>query len=183
MFVPGACSATDVRTLRMKDLMHYERYVNDRFATSAPPAVSSEYLPETGGSSVLLWRRVPTDHLEVYGIDDEVREQMMAALTLDDAFLLPVHPLDYPNWPEASLVPRGSFEVSASYRTVWYRAEAEDSLGAVAEPDEALMIKLHLAAPLPGIPGDRRLTAERVETSSATRWRSKRCRTPARQLG
>jgi hypothetical protein len=77
---------------------------------------------------------------------------------VDGSYLLPLHPLAEKHHQRASLVQSGSISFSASYRTVFYTPEAGGPLHGFVEDNQALMLKLHLAEPLPGIAGDRRLT-------------------------
>ena len=147
----------------MKNLLHFEQYVNDRFGTSDPPGIAESLLPENGSVVPLHWRKVPADSVSVFSTGSPMAEQLVSDLSRDGEFLIPVHPLDEDKWPRESLVGGGAFQVTSSYRTVAYAPREGDLLGASIPDDHTLMIKLHLEEPLPGIPGDRRLTRDKVE--------------------
>lgn len=147
----------------MKSLLHFEQYVNDRFGTSDPPGIAESLLPENGSVVPLHWRKVPVDSVSVFSTGSHMAEQLVAELRRNGEFLIPVHPLDEGKWPRESLVNGGAFQVTSSYRTVAYAPSEGDLLSASIPDNHTLMIKLHLEEPLPGIPGDRRLTRDKVE--------------------
>lgn len=148
----------------MHDLVHCEQWINDRRHTSAAPDIAEHLLPESGQAGRLAWRRLPRAAVETFALDDMLHTAILQSLSRGDDFLMPVHPLEEQRYPSRELVFSGRIRVSASYRTVFYEPEAGGPLsdwdpGA----DRTLMLKLHLQAPLPGIPGDRRLTRDKVE--------------------
>jgi len=147
----------------MNSLLHYEQHVNDRFGTSKPPEIAKSLLPETGALVPLYWRTVPAESVSVFSTGSLQAEILAASLLRNDQFLIPVHPLDESKWPRESLHANGAFHVTSSYRTVAYVPETRDPLAECVSGDQTLMIKLHLEEPLPGIPGDRRLTHDKVE--------------------
>jgi hypothetical protein len=147
----------------IRDLQYYEQRVNDRFGTSSAPPVDAAMLPEAGRRHPLKWRRLPRDGVEIFSDHSRAARAAVAATVDDQSVYLPVHPLEEDRWPHELLIDSGTISISASYRTVFFEPEPGGMLAGVAGPDEALMIKLHLEVPLPGIAGDRRLNRARVE--------------------
>ena len=150
-------------SLRARSLLHFEQRVNDRDRTSKAPAIDSELLPEAGKRRPLAWRRIPAGQLEVFHTSDELAREALAQLRGGEDILVPVHPLSEYRFEQEGLLYAGFMQVSASYRTIFYEPEAGGPFHGWVPPGQALSIKLHLDEPLPGIPGDRRLTRDKVE--------------------
>ena len=144
-------------------LIHYEQFVNDRLDTSPPPAIAREFLPESGNAVPLPWKRVPYDSTSVVCRDKELYSAFERDLLDDGHLMVPVHPLEVDRFSSNEIVYSGTIRFSASYRTVFYFPEAGGPLSASTPADKSLMLKLHLDEPLPGIPGDRRLTRSIIE--------------------
>lgn len=148
----------------MQDLVHCEQWINDRLHTSAAPDIAAHLLPESGAAGRLAWRRLPLEKVETFAIDDGLHAAVLAGLSRGSTFLMPVHPLEESRFPDRELEFSGRIRVSASYRTVFYEPDPGGPLSDFSPgPGRTLMLKLHLQAPLPGIPGDRRLTRDKVE--------------------
>jgi hypothetical protein len=146
------------------DLIHFEQCVNDRQLTSDAPDIARHLLPEGGAACRLAWRRLPRQAVDTFAIDESIHSAVASGLVRDDIFLMPVHPLEEERYAADELEFSGRMRVSASYRTVFYEPEPGGPLyGWSPQPGQSLMLKLHLQAPLPGIPGDRRLTRDKVE--------------------
>jgi hypothetical protein len=143
-------------------LKYYEQRVNNRFGTSSAPAIDASLLPETASDHRLKWRRIPLADVAVYEDGSGIATEVASALTQDDCVLVPIHPIEADRWPGESFVESGVVQVSASYRTMFFEPDADGLLTGVAGPEAALMMKLHLERPLPGIPGDRRLSRQIV---------------------
>ena len=146
----------------MRDLKYYEQKVNNRFGTSAAPAIDASLLPETATDRRLAWREVPLDKAEVHADGSGIAAKVAAALTRDNGILVPIHPVEADRWPGERFVESGAIQVSASYRTVFFEPDSGGLLAGVAGPEDVLMMKLHLERPLPAIPGDRRLSRQIV---------------------
>jgi hypothetical protein len=144
-------------------LMHYEQFVNDRLDTSPAPAIAPEFLPESGKAVPLAWKRVPCDSASVVCRDKDLYSRFERDLLDDGQLMIPVHPLEVDRFPSAEIVYSGTIRFSASYRTVFYYPEAGGPLSTWIPDGRLLMLKLHLEEPLPGIPGDRRLTRSIIE--------------------
>lgn len=140
------------------ELLHYEQFVNDRLDTSPPPAIEERYLPENGSVVPLAWRLVPHSKASIFCIDDNLRRVMESELSHGDKRMVPIHPLEERRFSPTELVYSGKIGFSASYRTVFYAPDTHSPLSGWCPRDKTLMLKLHLETPLPGIPGDRRLT-------------------------
>lgn len=147
----------------MRDLKYFEQHVNERFGTAAAPPLAAAMLPEASARHPLKWRRVPRAAVAVFGDDSGLARAVAAATTVDDDVYMPVHPLEESRWPGQPLISSGFISISASYRTVFFEPEPGGLLAGVVDDERALMIKLHLEVPLPGIHGDRRLDVARVE--------------------
>ena len=146
-----------------KNLRHYEQQVNDRFMTSLPPAIDERLLPENARSLPLAWRRIPLNEIEAFSARRDGIEPMLPWLTDDGSVMMPVHPLSEYRYGTDELTYSGHIQFSASYRTVFFEPEAGGILQGWTPPGQSLMIKLGLDEPLPGIPGDRRLTRDKIE--------------------
>lgn len=144
-------------------LLHFEQFVNDRFGTSSAPEIAQSLLPESGAILPLSWRRAAIGSVDIFSTGSLVAQRVATALQRDGYVMIPVHPLDEDKWSGEPLVAAGRFQASASYRTVAYVPGDDDPLKGCVADDQLLMLKLHLDAPLPGIPGDRRLTRDKVE--------------------
>jgi hypothetical protein len=144
-------------------LLHFEQNVNDRRRTSSAPAIDPALLPEAGGSRPLAWRRVDRSATELF-LSGDPRAASAAEQMMDGGSIyLPVHPLAEHRYEGDGLVRSGQIRISASYRTVFFEPERNGLFDRWVPPDQVLMIKLHLDEPLPGIPGDRRLTRDKIE--------------------
>lgn len=144
-------------------LLHFEQRVNDRRRTSSAPAIDPQLLPEAGGSRPLAWRPLRRADAELFTSAHPRAASAAAQLIVDDRLYLPVHPLAEARYDERQLVRSGSIRISASYRTVFFEPEPGGLFDRWVPPGDVLMLKLHLEEPLPGIPGDRRLTRDKVE--------------------
>lgn len=146
------------------DLIHFEQSVNDRHQTSAAPDIVDHLLPEGETACRLAWLRLPRTTVETFALRDDLHSAVLDGLVRGDSFLMPVHPLEESRYGNHELEYSGRIRISASYRTVFYEPDAGGPLcGWSPGRDQTLMFKLHLQAPLPGIPGDRRLTRDKVE--------------------
>jgi len=154
---------TDRKTLQLGKLRHYEQQVNDRHATSSADNLEGFMRPENGATLPLAWRRVPCSEASLFVSSAYERQAVETELTREGALLIPVHPLHESDYAGESLVYSGTQSFSASYRTVFYKPDADGPFASWIGDDEVMMIKLHLAEPLAGIPGDRRLTRDKVE--------------------
>lgn len=150
-------------TAALKHLRHYEQQVNDRFMTSQPPAIDERLLPENARSLPLAWRRIPMNSIETFASTRGGIEPLLPSLTDDGSVMMPVHPLSEYRYGTDELTYSGHIQFSASYRTVFYEPEAGGILQDWIPSGQSLMIKLGLDEPLPGIPGDRRLTRDKIE--------------------
>ncbi len=150
-------------TVAPKHLRHYEQQVNDRFMTSQPPAIDERLLPENARSLPLAWRRIPMNDIEAFSSTCAGIQPILPFLTDDGFVMMPVHPLSEYRYRTDELTYSGHIQFSASYRTVFYEPEAGGILRDWTPPGQSLMIKLGLDEPLPGIPGDRRLTRDKIE--------------------
>jgi len=147
----------------MRDLKYFEQNVNNRFGTSAAPAIDESLLPETATDHRLQWRKVPDGDVTILDDGSDIAGQLRSALHRDGRVLLPIHPLEADRWPDEEFVESGTVSASASYRTMFFEPQPGGLLSGVANPGMALMMKLHLERPLPGIPGDRRLSRQIVQ--------------------
>lgn len=146
-----------------RSLLHFEQRVNDRDRTSRAPAIDPSLLPEAGARRRLAWRRVPARDVTVFQTSAGHAATALEQLRDGDGFLMPVHPLAEHRFEKEGLVRSGYLHVTASYRTVQFEPEEGGPFYGWIPAGEVLAIKLHLDEPLPGIPGDRRLTQEKVE--------------------
>ena len=144
----------------MHDLKYYEQKVNNRFGTSAAPPIESSMVPETARPHALPWRRIPATMLAVFDDGSDDARAVIEALRQEDTVLVPVHPLETDRWPGETFVESGFVSVSASYRTMFFEPETGGVLDSVPGGPGALMMKLHLERPLPGIHGDRRISPQ-----------------------
>ena len=144
-------------------LSYYEQQVNDREATSPAPKIDKRLLPESGVMHPLAWRKIPRRNVEIFSTTSKSIEPVLPSLLLDSFVLMPIHPLSEHRYSAEELVYSGKIQFSASYRTVFYEPEPEGILGNWIPNGMTLMLKLSLEEPLPGIPGDRRLTRDKVE--------------------
>ena len=140
------------------ELLHYEQFVNDRLDTSSPPDIEERYLPEYGHAVPLAWRLVAPADASVFCTDDNVRRVIESEFRHGNKQMIPIHPLEESRISSDELVYSGKIRFSASYRTVFYEPDSNSPLSGWCPQDKTLMLKLHLEEPLPGIPGDRRLT-------------------------
>ena len=147
----------------LKHLRHYEQQVNDRFMTSQPPAIDERLLPENARSLPLAWRKIPMNSIEAFSSTRGDIQPILPFLTDDGSVMMPVHPLSEYRYGADELTYSGHIQFSASYRTVFYEPEAGGILRDWIPSGHSLMIKLGLDEPLPGIPGDRRLTRDKIE--------------------
>jgi hypothetical protein len=111
----------------------------------------------------LAWRRVPIDKVEAFSSNSTGIQPILPFLTDDGFVMMPVHPLSEYRYGTDELTYSGHIQFSASYRTVFYEPEAGGILRDWTPSGQSLMIKLGLDEPLPGIPGDRRLTRDKIE--------------------
>jgi hypothetical protein len=146
-----------------KHLRHYEQQVNDRFMTSQPPAIDKRLLPENASRIPLAWRKTPINDIEVFSSTRGAIEPLLPFLADDGSVMMPVHPLSEYRYQADELTRSGHIQFSASYRTVFFEPEAGGVLQDWTPSGQTLMIKLGLDEPLPGIPGDRRLTRDKIE--------------------
>lgn len=146
-----------------KSLKHYEQQVNDRHMTSQAPAIDDRLLPENARSLPLAWRRVPVSAVETFLSEYGSVQPTMPRLMDEVAAMMPVHPLSEYRYDKDELTYSGHIQFSASYRTVFFSPETGGILDDWIPAGKVLMIKLGLDEPLPGIPGDRRLTRDKVE--------------------
>ncbi len=144
----------------MGDLKYFEQHVNNRFGTSAAPAIDASLLPETASDHRLQWRRIPDGELTIFDDGSDIAGRVRSELHRDGYVLLPVHPLEADRWPNEEFVVSGTVSASASYRTMFFEPEPGGLLSAAASPETALMLKLHLERALPGILGDRRISRQ-----------------------
>ena len=152
-----------VTVVEIPDLVHLEQSVNERLLSDPPPDVAPELLPEAGTWRPLAWARVPSEEIDVVSDEGHGEDSLVEALDGGDGTtLFPLHPLVEKFYPAAATVRKGRFAVSASYRTVFFEPDAGCPLARLVPSGQALMIKLHLEEPLPGISGDRRLTPGKV---------------------
>ena len=142
-------------------LRYYEQRVNDRFGTAPAPASLGDLLPERGARFPLHW--LPCSRDDVWHFATDPAMDRIDQLADGDHIHVPVHPLSVDRLSEAGLVKSGQISFSASYRTAFYEPDPGGPLSDLAADGQILMLKLHLAEPLPGIPGDRRLTMETLE--------------------
>lgn len=147
----------------MHDLKYFEQNVNNRFGTSAAPAIEASLLPETASDVRLKWRRIPSSEVSFFDDGSELAHEVNSALCQDGFVYIPVHPFEVDRWPGEAFVESGKISVSASYRTVFFEPDDGGILSGVANHGAAIMMKLHLEHPLQGIDGDRRLTRKIVE--------------------
>jgi hypothetical protein len=147
----------------MRDLKYLEQNVNDRFGTSAAPAIDASLLPETAADHRLKWRKLPGNDVTILDDGSDIAGQLRSALQRDGCVLLPIHPLEADRWPDEEFIESGTVSASASYRTMFFEPEPGGLLSGVANSGMTLMMKLHLERPLPGIDGDRRLSRQIVQ--------------------
>jgi len=147
----------------MRNLKYYEQQVNNRYGTSAAPAIDASLLPETATDHRLRWREVPARKVTVFEDGSDVAQEIGSALRRGGCVLLPIHPFEVDRWPGEDFVESGTVAVSASYRTMFFEPEPGELLSEFTGAETTLMMKLHLERPLPGIPGDRRLTRQIVQ--------------------
>ena len=145
------------------NLSYYEQQVNDREATSPAPKIDKRLLPESGVMHPLAWRKIPRRDVKIFSTVHKSIEPILPLLMRDSFVLMPVHPLSEHRYSADELVYSGKIQFSASYRTVFYEPEPEGILGSWIPDGKTLMLKLSLEEPLPGIPGDRRLTRDKIE--------------------
>ena len=50
----------------MHDLKYFEQNVNNRFGTSAAPAIDASLLPETAADVRLKWRKIPRSDVSIF---------------------------------------------------------------------------------------------------------------------
>ena len=144
-------------------LKHYEQQVNDRKTTSAAPNIDKRLLPENAVSHQLAWRKIPIQDVEVFSTSSKELRPVLPYLQDDSFILMPVHPLSENRYRPDELIYSGKIQFSASYRTVFYEPDSKGILDGWIPDGMTLMLKLSLEEPLPGIPGDRRLTRDKVE--------------------
>jgi hypothetical protein len=149
--------------MNTRDLKYFEQRVNNRFGTSAAPAIDASLLPETATDVRLQWRRIPIEEVSFFDDGSDVARDIRSALCEDGYALMPVHPFEVDRWPNAKFIESGSISVSASYRTMFFEPDAGGLLSNQVTNGMAMMLKMHLERPLPGIPGDRRLTRKIIE--------------------
>lgn len=147
----------------MRDLKYFEQNVNNRFGTSVAPAIDKSLLPEAATAHRLKWRKVPVGDLSFYDDGSDLALASKSALCQDGCVYLPMHPFEEDRWPDEEFVESGKISVSASYRTVFFEPDDGGILAGVANDNTAIMLKLHLEHPLPGIAGDRRLSRQVVQ--------------------
>lgn len=147
----------------MDNLEYFERFVNDRYGTSDPPEILQEFLPEFAVRHRLSWVRVKHTDAEILTDGSQVAEEYAQKLRVGEDVMIPVHPLEMGRWSAESLMESGAISVSASYRTVFFEPELNGMFANTLGEDQYIMMKLHLEHPLPGVPGDRRLTQEKIE--------------------
>jgi len=146
-----------------ENLIYYEQQVNDRQGTSAAPQIRAEYLPENASPVTLPWKVISKEKISVFSTDSRISKYFHQELLESDRVLLPVHPMDEKHYCADKVAQSGKIEFSASYRTVFYEPERGGLFADLIGDDEVLMLKLHLVEPLPGIPGDRRLTRQIID--------------------
>ena len=147
----------------MPDLIHLEQQVNERLLSDPRPQLPPFLIPEIGTWRSLTWIRAPTEQIRILCDDPAESDAWRTALAGPaDTVLFPIHPLLEPLCDHEACVKSGQFTVSASYRTVFFEPDGKAALRECVPEDCLTMIKLHLDEPLPGIPGDRRLTADKI---------------------
>ena len=159
----GKCSPVTPKADATSDLKHYEQQVNDRKLSSSAPAIDDRLLPENAASLPLAWRKISRSDAEIFSTTTTDLESILPALLIDSFVLMPIHPLSEDRYPTEELIYSGHIQFSASYRTVFYEPECGGILFDWIPDGMVLMFKLSLEDPLPGIPGDRRLTREKIE--------------------
>jgi len=147
----------------VRDLKYFEQNVNDRYGTSAAPSDLRELLPEHSAQIRLRWARVSRGNVEIFTDGSPLAEAVQSSIGDGENVFIPVHPLEENRWPSDTLVESGTISVSASYRTVFFEPEEDGLLSGCVSGRNAIMLKLHLERPLPGIDGDRRLTRDKIE--------------------
>ena len=147
----------------MKHILEFEQSVNNRFGTSEPPKIAGALLPESGIKHPMNWLRVSVDATQVITDGSDVAADFAKALRTDREVAIPLHPLEIKNWRGRAICESGSFEVTSSYRTVAYEPADAGETSFTPPDGQTVFFKLYLAEPLPGIPGDRRLTPEKIE--------------------
>lgn len=147
----------------MRHLKYYEQIVNNRFGTSSAPAIDPSLLPETATDQPLKWRTLASSEVDVFADGSDIARALESELCRDGQVLLPIHPFEADRWPAENFVSSGAVQVSASYRTMFFEPEPGGLLSRIVGPEKTLMMKLHLERPLPGIPGDRRLSRQIVQ--------------------
>ena len=144
-------------------LRHYEQQVNDRQMTSSAPKIDERLLPENAVSYPLAWRKIPNRSVEIFSTTSNEIRPVLPSLLADSSIMMPIHPLSEHRYRADELIYSGTIQFSASYRTVFFEPESDGILGNWIPDGMTLMLKLSLEEPLPGIPGDRRLTREKIE--------------------
>ena len=158
---PGARIILTIMTQDdFKNLVGYEQFVNDRVGTSPAPAILDAFLPESGKTFPLAWKVVSRQQASFFSSDERTGQEIQTRLRHRNGYLLPVHPLVEARLPPGDLVRSGNITFSASYRTVFYLPDENGPLADWDSGSSALMFKLHLDEPLPGIPGDRFVTED-----------------------
>jgi len=148
---------------QMENLLHYEQQVNDRHGTSPAPQVWQQLLPESGASLPLAWVVTRPGSATVFAEDSRLEDEIGTQLVYDGRTVIPIHPLAEGKFSEETVIHSGHIRFSASYRTVFYEPEPGGPFFGWIPDAKTLMLKLHLDEPLPGIPGDRRLSARTIE--------------------
>ncbi len=144
-------------------LIHFEQHVNERLATDAIPALPSHLLPEAAAWHPMLWVERPREQLQILCDDPASLQAWQRAFSGSEGTVrFPIHPLMVPAYAGDRIVESGSFAVSASYRTVFFRPPLEGPVARMVPAGQVMMIKLHLDQALPGLASDRRLNAERI---------------------
>jgi hypothetical protein len=149
--------------MNINDLKYFEQRVNNRFGTSAAPAIDVSLLPETATDHRLKWRRLPVGDVSFFDDGSDTAQDFRSELCQNGHVLTPIHPFEVDRWPDEAFVESGAISASASYRTMFFESDAGGILSGQEIDGRALMMKMHLERPLPGIPGDRRLTRKIIE--------------------
>lgn len=165
--------------LNDEQLIVFEKYVNERSRTFGAAGVPDELIPEKSHPRPMLWALVPIEEVEFISSEHIIYNNM--SITRDkNICLFPIHPLEAERYSNYQIVQSGNMQITASYRTVLYHPDPGGPLSDYASSNELLMLKLHLNNPLPGVPGDRKLTKEKISkciafSDALTTLKSKGC--------
>jgi len=147
------------------DLIECEQHINDRMRTSPPPRIPSEFLPEAAQEHPMLWVQLPASEVEIFRDHNRESDSPLSVFRFEErgnVVYFPIHPLQIDRYHGHNIIESGRMKIIASYRTVLYEPDSTGPIRLNLRSGEKLMVKLHYDGSLPGIPGDRSLTRNKV---------------------